>query len=397
MDLSQFDTETFKQFVQDHLHEDPAQLLLKYAGKTDFDLKFAVQQIQARQKAKNKIPSWAVNSNLLFPASISMEQASSEDTALFKAELVKGKSMIDLTGGLGIDTYFLAQNFEKAIYCERQEDLAKLSEHNFKQLSANKFKVIHGDSLDFLSKSPENFDLIYVDPARRGGQNQKLYKLADCEPDVVQYWDLLKSKAETILIKASPMLDVKQALIEIPEIQQVWVISVRNEVKEVLLKWQQQSKVDDRKIIAVDLHPDGKREFSFTFEAEEEAESVFGAAGSYLIEPMSSILKAGAFKIFGQQFGLKKLHPNSHLFTCEALPAEQIPGRIFKILQEVQNPKKELKQLVPSGKINVITRNYILSPDEFKKKYKLKDGSTQFLIGTKSGEKYALYLVELVR
>ncbi|WP_089240104.1 class I SAM-dependent methyltransferase [Belliella buryatensis] len=397
MDLSQFDTETFKQFVQDHLHEDPAQLLLKYAGKTEFDLKFAIQQIHARQKAKNKIPSWAVNPNLLFPPSISMEQASSEDTALFKAELVKGKSMIDLTGGLGIDTYYLAQNFEKAIYCERQEDLAKLSEHNFKQLSDNKFTVIHGDSLDFLSKSQENFDLIYADPARRGGQNQKLYKLADCEPDVVQHWGLLTSKAKTILIKASPMLDIKQALIEIPEIQQVWVISVRNEVKEVLLKWQQESKVDDRKIIAVDLHPDGKREFSFTFEAEEEAESVFGAAGSYLIEPTSSILKAGAFKLFGQQFGLKKLHPNSHIFTCDALPAKQIPGRIFKILQEVQNPKKELKQLVPSGKINIITRNYILSPDDFKKKYKLKDGGTQFLIGTKSGEKYALYLAELAR
>ncbi|GAB2627034.1 class I SAM-dependent methyltransferase [Belliella aquatica] len=397
MDISQFDTETFKQFVQDHLHEVPAQLLLKYAGKTKFDLKFAVQQIHARQKAKNKIPSWAVNPNLLFPASISMEQASSEDTAIFKAELVKGKSMIDLTGGLGIDTYYLAQNFEKAIYCERQEELAKIAQHNFKQLSPDKFTVIQGDSLDFLSKSQEFFDLIYVDPARRGGQNQKLYKLADCEPDVVVHWDLLKSKAESILIKASPMLDIKQALIEIPEIQQVWVISVRNEVKEVLLKWQQEPKIEYQKIIAVDLHPDRKREFSFTFEAEEKAESVLGAAGNYLIEPTSSILKAGAFKIFGQHFGLKKLHPNSHLFTCDALPAEQIPGRIFKILQEIQNPKKELKQLVPSGKINVITRNYILSPDEFKKKYKLKDGGTQFLIGTKSGEKYVLYLVELAR
>lgn len=383
--------------MQDHLHEDPAQLLLKYAGKTEFDLKFAVQQIQARQKAKNKIPSWATNPSLLFPASISMEQASSEDTAIFKADLVRGKSMIDLTGGLGVDTFFLAQNFEKAIYCERIEELAKLSEHNFKQLSNDKFTVIHGDSLDFLSKSQKKFDLIYVDPARRGGQNQKLYKLADCEPNVVQHWGLLTSKAKTMLIKASPMLDIKQALIEIPEIRQVWVIAVRNEVKEVLLKWQQEPKVERRKIIAVDLYPDGKREFSFTFEAEEITESVFGAAENYLIEPNSSILKAGAFKLFGQQFGLKKLHPNSHLYTCEALPAERIPGRIFKILQEVQNPKKELIQLVPSGKINVITRNYILPPDDFKKKHKLKDGGTQFLIGTKFGEKYALYLTELVK
>jgi 16S rRNA G966 N2-methylase RsmD len=397
LDFSQFDTKIFKQFVQDHLHEDPAQLLLKYAGKVEFDLKFAAQQIQARQKAKNKIPSWAINPSLLFPASISMEQASSEDTAILKATLVKGKSMIDLTGGLGIDTYFLGQNFEKTIYCERQEELAKLAQHNFKQLSPDKFTVIQGDSLDFLSKSQDFFDLIYVDPARRGGQNQKLYKLADCEPNVVVHWDLLKAKAENILIKASPMLDIKQALIEIPQIQQVWVISVRNEVKEVLLKWQKVSQVKHRKIIATDLHPDGKREFSFTFEEEEISDNIIGDVENYLIEPSSSILKAGAFKQFGQQFELKKLHPNSHLFTCDELPAEQIPGRIFKIIHEIPNPKKELKAIIPNGKINVITRNYALSAEELKKKYKLKDGGSQFLIGTKVGEKYVLLLVELVK
>jgi 16S rRNA G966 N2-methylase RsmD len=396
LDLSQFHTDTFKQFVQDHLHEDPAQLLLKYADKTDFDLRFAVQQIHARQKAKHKIPSWASNFNLLFPASISMEQASSEETALFKADLVGGKSMIDLTGGLGVDTYYLASNFEHATYCERQEVLAKLAEHNFKHLSPDKFTIMNGDSLDFLSKNSSYFDLIYVDPARRGGHNQKLYKLADCEPDIVKHWNLLKSKAKTLLIKASPMLDIKQALVEIPEIQQIWVVSLRNEVKEVLLLWQEESVVTQRLIHCVDLHPAGSRSFTFTFEAEESFESEFGKHSNYLIEPMASILKAGAFKSFGVKYRLKKLHPNSHLFTCDTLPAEQIPGRIFKILQEVQNPKKELKQLVPSGKINIITRNYILSPDEFKKKYKLKDGGTQFLIGTKSGEKQVLFLAELV-
>ncbi|MFD2034203.1 class I SAM-dependent methyltransferase [Belliella marina] len=384
-------------FVQDHLWEDPAHLLFKYAGKTDFDIKLAIQQISARQKAKSKIPSWASNPNLLFPASISMEQASSEETAKFKSTLVNGESMVDLTGGFGVDTFFLSGNFEKATYCERQDELARIAHHNFEQLSPNKFTVVNGDSLEFLSSYQETFDLIYVDPARRGGANQKLYKLADCEPDVVRYWDLMKSKANAVLIKASPMLDIKQALIEIPEVQEIWTISVRNEVKEILLLWKKTVEDVQRKIHCMDLHPDGGRSFSFTFEEEEKSESNFGSIGQYLIEPMGSILKAGAFKVFGVKFDLKKLHPNSHLYTSQHLPKSQIPGRVFRVIQEISNPKKELKHLVPTGKVNVITRNYILSADEFKKKYKLRDGGSQFLIGTKAGGKYTLLLAELVK
>ncbi|WP_369413884.1 class I SAM-dependent methyltransferase [Belliella alkalica] len=390
-------TESLQKFVQDHLTEDPAHLLFKHSGKTEFDLKLAVQQIAARQKAKNKIPSWAKNPKLLFPASISMEQASSEDTARFKSNLVTGKSMADLTGGFGVDTYFLSKNFEKATYCERQEELANIALHNFEQLSNDKFTVVNRDSLEFLNSYQESFDLIYVDPARRGGENQKRYKLADCEPDVVNHWNLMKSKSTSILIKASPMLDIKQALIEIPDIQKIWTISVRNEVKEVLLFWKKEEIEGPRMINCIDLHPDGERSFSFTFEEEEKSESNFGSIGQYLIEPLGSILKAGAFKTFGIKYGLKKLHPNSHLYTTEQLPTSVIPGRVFSVIQEISSPKKNLKQLFPSRKVNVITRNYILSPDEFKKKHKLKDGGSQFLIGTKVGEKYTLLLAEFVK
>ena len=389
-------TAPLKQFVQDHLQEDPAQLLFRYHGKTDFDLKAAVQQIQAKQKAKQKLPSWAAHPDLIFPPSLSLEQASSEETARFKSGILsKGKNMIDLTGGFGVDTFYLAENFERAVYCERNQELSAIVENNFNLLQPDKFEISQGDSLDYLSKSDLTFDLIFVDPARRGSQNQKLYRLTDCEPDIVGNWNRLKSKGQSILVKASPMLDIKQAINEIPDIQQVWVVSVKNEVKEILLYWEKGKETDERNIHAVDLQLDGPKGFSFAFGEEESSESIFGVVGKYLIEPYSAILKAGAFRSFGERFGLKKLHPNSHLYTSDEKPKE-IPGRVFEVILEISNPKKELKQLFPSGKVNVITRNYALSADDLKKKYKLKDGGNDFLIGTKVEEKFVTLYCRLV-
>jgi 16S rRNA G966 N2-methylase RsmD len=388
-------TNALKQFVQDHQSEEPAQLLFAYSGKTDFDLKAAVQQIQARQKAKHKLPSWTAKQEILFPVSLSLEQASSEETARFKSALVNGKIMIDLTGGFGVDTFFLSENFQKAVYCERNEELAEIVRHNFGLLEPGKFDIVDGDSLVYFSNSDQIFDLTYVDPARRGDHNQKLYKLADCEPDIVGNWELLQSKSNAIMVKTSPMLDIKQAILEIPSIQKIYVISVKNEVKEVLLFWEKGEEPGERIIQAVDLQTDGAKEFTFFNEEEESSESIFGEIGKYLIEPYASVLKAGAFRSFGKRFGLKKLHPNSHLYTCKELP-KGIPGRVFEVIQEINHPKKELKQLFPTGKVNVITRNYALSADELKKKYKLKDGGKDFLIGTKVGEKFGLFFCRIM-
>lgn len=388
MEQSQFHKADFQQFVQDHLNEDPALLLFRYPGKVDFDLKAAVQQISARQKAAKKLPSWASNSRIIFPPSISLEQSSSEETARFKAKNLSGKIMIDLTGGFGVDSYFLSQSFERAIYCEKQEELAVIAANNLEILTPGKFEIFQGDGLDFLEKSTEHFDLIYVDPARRGKGNQKLYRLQDCEPDVVSAWELMKSKSDRILIKASPMLDISQSLTELPDIQKVRVISVKNEVKELLLEWSKRIEISkssrsEIEIEALDLG-DKETHFSFTLLEESAEESVFGEAEIYLIEPLSVILKAGAFKSFGQRFGLKKLEKNSHLYTTAILPKE-IPGRVFEVLSEIQPKKEIVRKLFPSGKVNVITRNYATGAEELKKKLGLKDGGEDFLIGTKTG------------
>jgi hypothetical protein len=382
MNFSEFHSAEFQQFVQDHLQEDPAHLLLKYQGKVAFDLKNAVQQISTRQKASKKLPSWASRPDLIFPASISLEQSSSEETAKFKAQGLQGKKMIDLTGGFGVDYHQLSLGFEAGVYCEQQTELFQLASHNLELLNPEKTEFFEGNGLEYLEKSSSHFDLIYADPARRGTGNQKLYKIRDCQPDLVSAWDLLREKSARILIKLSPMLDISQAWSELPEIQKIKVISVKNEVKELLLYWEKGKEDNLRTIEVVDLESNFP-EFSFEIGEEEKANSQFGEAGKYLIEPISGIMKAGAFKLFGERFDLRKLEKNTHLYSTDTLP-ESIPGRVFEVVQEVSPKKNEIKSFFPSAKVNVLCRNYVTGAEELKKKFGLKDGGDDFLIGTKS-------------
>lgn len=231
--------------------------------------------------------------------------------------------------------------------------------------------------------------MIYADPARRGTGNQKLYKLQDCEPNVVEAWPLLQSKSESILLKVSPMLDLTQAWIELPDLQKITVVSVRNEVKELLLHWEKAKEGTPRLITVVDLET-GLPPFEFEPRAEERAQSQFAEAGSFLVEPLAGILKAGAFNLFGERFGLKKLERNSHLYTSKTFTTG-IPGRIFEVIQEISPKKQEAKAFFPSGKINVICRNYVMGAEELKKKLGVKDGGEDFLIGTKTATGFKLY------
>lgn len=389
MSLDAFHSESFKQFVLDHAQDDPALLLLKYQGKVDFDLKEAAQQISARQKASKKLPEWTDNPNLIFPASISLEQSSSQQTAAFKAKNAKGNRMIDLTGGFGVDAFYLSQGFEKAVYCERNPELAQVAAHNLKILAPGKFEIHAGNGLQYLQKTKADFDLIYADPARRGSGNQKLYKLEDCEPNVVEHWNLMKNKASQILLKVSPMLDITQALRELPEIQKVSIISVKNEVKELLLHWSASEEKTEMQIESIDL---GREMASFIFSPREEASSQLqiGEVDRFLFEPLAGILKAGAFKVFASRYGLQKLDTNSHLYTSDNLP-EAIAARVFEVIQEVGPTKKMIKAIFPSGKVNVLTRNYAMGAEALKKKLGLKDGGSDFLIGTKTTGGFKLF------
>ena len=383
------------QFVQEHLHDAPERLLFKYQGKVPFDLKFAVQQIAARQKVVKKLPSWTARPDLLFPTSISLEQSSSEETATFKAKSESGQRMIDLTGGFGVDFYHLSTDFVEGTYCERQPELFALAQYNLSLLSPDKFSFHEGDGLAYLQASTQPFDLIYADPARRGTGNQKLFKLRDCEPDVVSTWPLLKSKTQRILLKVSPMLDLTQAWAELPEVQQIQIVSVKNEVKEVLLRWNSQKSTAPKTVEVVELEGDVP---PFQFEPWEEvhAETSYGEVGNYLIEPSAGILKAGAFKLFGARFGLKKLAQHTHLYSSDTFLAG-IPGRVFKVLQELSPKKQEIKTCFPSGKVNVICRNYVTGTEDLKKKLGLKDGGEDYLIGTQTPSNFKLFWCKRVQ
>src|SRR5690606_31533871 len=287
LDFGRLYTDSLFQFVQDHRNDDPALLLLKYHGSVNFDIKEAVQQIAVRQKARTKLPAWTAHQKAIFPVSLSLEQSSSEQTALFKARFVQGESLIDLTGGFGVDAFFLGEKFRKVVYIERQKKLAEIVAHNFRLLSNDfqKFQVISTDSMEFLKQANQHFDWLYIDPARRGGNNQKLFKLADCEPDVRAYWPLMKEKAQNIMIKASPMLDIKAVLSELPDVQQVLVVAVKNEVKEVLLMWGKMGNEAEVKISAFDLKNDQQQRFDFTFEEEINSKLNYGFPQQYLMEP----------------------------------------------------------------------------------------------------------------
>lgn len=395
MDFSELHSAEFRQFVQDHLSEDPALLLFRHQGKVSFDLRTAVQQISARQKAGKKLPDWSANPDLIFPATISLEQSSSEETAKFKSEGLHGNRMIDLTGGFGVDFFYLSQGFAMGIYCEQQPELFQISKHNLELLNPGKFDFSYGDGLEFLRKTDLHFDLIYADPARRGTGNQKLYRLQDCEPDVVSAWELMKSKSNRILVKASPMLDISQAWNELPDIQKIIVVSVKNEVKELLLSWKKGKENTPRRIEIVDLGSNLPR-FEFSQQEEEMAQSHSGETEKFLVEPLSGILKAGAFKLFGQRFGLKKLEKNSHLYTGDQIPSE-IPGRVFEVLREVSPKNQEIKALFPAGKANVICRNYVQGAEDLKKKLRLKDGGEEYLIATKTVSGYKVFWCRRVK
>lgn len=382
MAITEHYTSELFQFVQDHLQEDPAQLLLRHSKKHTFDIKLAVGQIAARQKAKSKLPLWAANPSVIFPKSISLEQCSSEETANFKRSLVNGHSLIDLTGGFGVDTFLLGQDFSHITYIEREEDLASIVTYNFSKLSqdSDKYQTINADAIDYLSGCSEQFDVINIDPARRGGHNQKLYRLGDCVPDVCSHWPLLSSKAKVVMIKASPMLDLKEALRELPEITELHVVAHKNEVKEVLLIWRAEASQDlSRPIYAWELSSQNPKPFTFDFESEAEVQVALGMPGRYLVIPNAAILKSGAFKSFAQQYELAKLHTHTHLYSGDVL-SDGIPGRVFEVMEEVKLDKKSLRKKFNTGTVNVLSRNHPMKAEAIKQKYKLKDGGEDFLI-----------------
>ena len=382
--MVQIDSAT-QQFIEAHRQDDVKVLALQAKKYPQVDISFALNQITGWQTASTKLPSWAALSGIVYPMHLSMEQCSSEPTARYKASLVKGRTLVDLTGGLGVDCSFLSSNFEQVDYVERQAGLAEIAEHNFEVLGLSSKVTVHtGDGVDFLQKM-NKVDVIYLDPARRDNHGGKVVSIADCEPDVSRLEDLLLQKADTVLIKLSPMLDVKLACQTLHHVQAVHIIAVNNECKELLLLLSKTTHLDLEEIpfFCVNIGKSGEAQcFLFTGARESKAVVRYSDPESFLYEPNAAIMKAQGFKVLTERFPVKKLQNNIHLYTSsEWIP--EFPGRKFQIQEVSGLGKKELKSFLDGlTQANLTVRNFPMTVADLRKRLKIKEGGEYYLFAT---------------
>lgn len=367
-----------KAFIQKNKNADVSALMLKIPAFS-IDPKWIAAQIEGLQKAAIKLPSWTTTQDIVYPIRLSMEQCSSERTGQYKASLVHGNCVADLTGGFGVDTFYLSRAFNKAFYIEQQEDLAQIAEHNFNSLQQKNISVLTGNSNELLKSISEPIDLIYLDPARRKDA-QKVFKLSDCEPDITALQDFYFSISPRILIKTSPMLDIAEALRQLKHVQEIHIVSVDNECKEVLYLLDH-SFSDEAVYICIHDHKRTLQSFSFKASSENVFKANVSMPLTYLYEPNPSILKAGGFNSIAAAYQVSKLHASSHLYTSETY-IKEFPGRIFKINHRLGYNKKEVQSCIPSGKANIQTRNFPDSVETIRKKTGLKDGGNIFIFAT---------------
>lgn len=369
------------EFIRAHSRDDVRLLALQAPRYPDVDMPAAIVQIAGRQAAANKIPSWQSIEELWYPRHLSMEQCSSEITAQYKSTLADGETLADLTGGFGIDCAFMARRFRKVSYVERQEELCEIAKHNFPLLGLKHITVYNEDGVAHLQKM-EPVDCIFIDPARRNEHGGKTIAISDCEPDVEELEELLLSKGKQIIIKLSPMLDLTLALKNMKHVREVHVISVNNECKELLLIIRNKPSLLIP-IHCINLTPKEKQTFTFTREGELTSECLYTKElGKYLYEPNASILKAGAFRSIASRYEVKKLHPNSHLYTSD-LWIENFPGRSFLITGQCSFNKKEIKETIGElKKANITVRNFPATVAEIRKRTKLSDGGEVYLFAT---------------
>ena len=367
-----------RQFIRENLNADvPALALKKAPVGTDFSL--TLRQIAARQLLQKKVPQWAENEDLLFPAHLSIEQCSSEATAQYKATLLQGQSLADLTGGLGVDTFYISQHFQQTDYVERQTELCNLARHNFAVLKAD-VKVCNETAEDYL-KHCEPKDCIFIDPARRDEHGRKTVSIADCTPDVGALQDLLLQKAERVMVKLSPMLDISKALETLRHVKEVHVVAVTNECKEldIILERDYQGEAQ---FVCVNLLTE-QQEVRFAQEEERNCSCrIADGVLNYLYEPNPALMKAGCFKLLTERYNVLKLHKNSNLYTSEELIVN-FPGRVFEVESWAHFNKKLKQNLLPDvDKASIAVRNFPLSVAELRKALKIGDGDAVYLFAT---------------
>jgi len=367
------------QYIFIHQDDDVNKLVLKKRNDIEIDYDFAFKQIAGRQRVKSKLPSFYHNKELIYPPQLNIEQCSSESTALYKKSLCEGFSMADLTGGFGVDFYYLSTNYNESFYIEQNTELCEIANHNFKILGRRNHTIINKKAEDAIDDLPE-LDLVYIDPARRNKIGSKTVFISDCEPDISILQKRIMQKSKKLMVKLSPMLDISSAIKILKNVHEVHILSVANECKEILLILKTEM-VERIKFIAVNIVNNSKTDI-FEFFKEDESACLISNSHEiqkFLYEPNSSIIKSGAFKSIALNFNLLKLHNNTHLYTSNDLVSD-FQGRIFEVVDLVGNSKKDMIEIkIKYPKANISTRNYPLKPEELKKKLGIEDGGDIFI------------------
>lgn len=363
-------------FINSQIGADISQLALQKNKFPNVNWTEILNQIAAKTKAKDKLPTWFSTESIIYPSKISVEQTSSERTALHKSTLISGESLIDLTGGFGVDDYYFSKKNNKVVHCEINSELSEIVKHNFERLGVNNIECFSGDSLDVLQNLNTKFDWIYIDPSRRNEAKGKVFMLKDCLPNVPELLDFYFTFSSKILIKTAPILDISAGLSELKNVKTIHVVAVENEVKELL--WEIHQGYNGK--ITIKTANLSKKTEVFDFVLDEVAIPVFGLPKKYIYEPNSAIMKSGGFDQISTHYQIDKLHPHSHLYTSETLI--EFPGRIFEIDKVISYTKSDMKAFLENKKSNVTTRNFPESVEAIRKKWKIKDGGNQYCFFT---------------
>jgi len=368
-----------QEHINNHLKSDIHKLILKGVPFEGVTVQEVANQVICKQKSEKKLPSWFGTKNIYYPPKVSIEQTSSETAAKYKASLVSGKRLLDLTGGFGVDSFYFSSSFNNVIHCEIDSNLSKIATHNFKQLKKTNITCLAENGIEYLKKSSENFDVIYVDPSRRSDSKGKVFLLKDCEPNIPKYIDLLLNKTTTILIKNSPILDITSAIKELKFVKEIHIVAIRNDVKELLYLLEKEYN-GEIKINTINFSKKNTQKFNFLF--NKKTISSYQEPLDYLYEPNAAILKSGGFHEITAQLDVYKIHQHSHLYTSKK--NIKFPGRGFKILAVLPYDKKKIVKLLPTKKANITTRNFHKSVAQIRKELKIKDGGDDYLFFTRN-------------
>ena len=384
-------TYELRDFIQEHLNDDTAGLLLAARRYQGVDVPFAVEQIEARKRLKGKLPEWYENAELIIGGKVPAEQCSSEVTARFKRHIIEGESLCDMTGGMGVDFWYMSEGMKQAIYTERNEALCEIAKHNFEVMKDGKHPEVEVRCGDGQKLPIPSVDIIYLDPARRAGDGSRVYAMEDCEPNIVAWQDELLQHAKKVLVKLSPMVDLTDVLRKLKGVTDVYIVGVRNECKEVLVKQVPRPPEgegcrsgNEVQIHCVDFLPDKTIEYTFSLSdnAHRVSPPPLGVRG-LLYEPDVTLMKAQAFGSLCQRFPVYQLDYETHLMTSDEFIAD-FPGRIFEVEELIPFSSKVLKRLKKEmPQANIATRNFVMTADELRKKTGIKDGGEVYLFGAK--------------